>query len=87
MIEVTKEECIIVNFREHENGDLFIVFMVKEQGFLKGILKAEQRLFIGEIKHFHYAEVSYFDLRNGNETLAISNLKLLGKAEESPPVF
>lgn len=87
MIEIIKENCIIVNFREYENDDIFIVFMIKGQGFLKGILKAEQRRLTGEIRHFYDAQIGYAASEDEDETLAIINLKMMGKAEGSPPAF
>ena len=87
IIETIKEKCIIVNFREYENGGIFIVFMIKGQGFLKGILKAEQRRLTGEIRHFYDAQISYTRSDNDDETLAISDLKMMNKAEQSPPAF
>ena len=87
MIDVIKAEGILINFNEHPNGDAFIVFMVRGKGFLRGVLKAEMRARAGDLRHFHHIQVSYFDLNNGTDLKAISQLKMKKPAEVSSPAF
>ncbi len=87
MIKINNQECLIIKHYLQGDGDLFVVFFVRGSGFLKGILKAEMRRFVGEIRLFHYAQVSYFDLQNGNGLMAISELKMREKADAGETAF
>ncbi len=87
MILIENVECLIINYNEHEHGDLFIVFFVKGNGFIKGTMRAVMRRFNDRVQRFHYATVSYWDLQNGSGLNSICKLKLRRPAEESEPAF
>ncbi len=88
MINVCRERCIVVNFLEHDNDDLFIVFMIPGNGrFLKGLLKAESRAAAGGIIRFYWADITFVDDENEDADLEIMELKMDQQVEAGPPAF
>jgi hypothetical protein len=87
MIGGVKEDGILLNFSEHENGDAFIVFIIRGKGFIKGLLKAEMKRFAGDLKPVHYISVSFFNLNDQSAELAISQLKMKKPAYVSRRLF
>lgn len=88
MVNYINEECMIINHRKRESGDLFLVFFIRgNRRFLSGIVKAALWQSIGEIRLFHYAEISYLDLENETDIMIVTDLKMCGKAKAGKPAF
>lgn len=86
-IEIFQDECMIINTYERENGDLFVVFMIKDLPFFRGIIDAELRLKIGAVPLFHWAEVCFFEIEEETDLMQITGLYVRDKAEPDPPAF
>jgi len=84
---IYEDECMIVNTREQPNGDLFVVFMIRDCPFFSGLINAELRPKIGAVPHFHWADVTFFEREAGGDLMQITGLNVRDKAEASPPAF
>ena len=85
--EIFQDKCMIVNTREQDNGDLFVVFMIKDLPFFRGLINRELRPKIGAVPLFHWAEVTFFGRESGGDLMQITGLIVKDKAKESPPAF
>ena len=87
MVRICKDRAMIINFRERDNNNLFIVFMIPGHRFLKGVLKAELRAKTSEITRFYWAEIEFVDDGDEEATFEIISLKMEKPAKTSPPAF
>lgn len=87
MFYIYQDECMIVNTKEQPNGDLFVVFMIRDLPFFRGLINAELRPKIGAVPHFHWAQVTFFEIEKGGDLMQITALNVKNKAEPDPPAF
>jgi len=87
MIEFTREEALLLGFKDQANGDLLVIFFVKGRGFFKGILRAETKANLVEESLFQPIYISYFDMEDSNDLLAITQLIFKEEAQDIPQAF
>lgn len=88
MIKVCRERCIIINYKERDNGSMFIVFMLPGNGlFLKGSLTSELMANVGDLRRFYWADIEFTDDEDEDATLEILKLQMEKPVEQSPPAF